>query len=149
MPHQYEIDKVFMERAQAMSQLSKCKLYKVGCEIVRDRRPISTGYNGSVSGFKHCCEHEMTKEEHHIFSEKFTIHAEQNALLFAAKHGISVDECTIYSTLQPCKQCLKLIAQSGITRIVYRDLYDKACYDDEVYEMLDVAGVVITQFSIR
>ncbi len=148
MPTQLELDIVFMKCAQAIACLSKCKHYKVGCIIVKDNRPISTGYNGSISGFDHCCDlHFDNKDDHHKFSDKFTIHAEQNAILFAAKHGIMIDDCTIYTTLQPCHQCLKMICQCNFKRIVYLQKYDKCSYDEDVERMLKISNVQLEHFQ--
>ena len=86
------------------------------------------GYNGTVSGSLNCNEcvgNEFTRENHSEWSDSHEIHAEMNALMFAAKNGLPVDGCTLYCTHEPCDQCLKNIIQSGIKRIVYVIPYKK------------------------
>jgi dCMP deaminase len=143
-----------MSMAHSAAKLSKCRLYQVGCLLVSDGRPISMGYNGSVAGFKHCCDSigivtdmSVTPEqraEHHRFSEMFTVHAEQNALVFAAKSGLSTRGCTAYCTMQPCNTCLKLMCQAGVKAVHFSQTYDKVVYDRDVCDMLRAAGMVVT-----
>jgi dCMP deaminase len=156
MPTQKVLDYTFLNIAESISKLSNCVSHQVGCVIVNDGRIISQGYNGTPAGFKNCNEvfdatpyfgpgQAWSREEHHKFSEDFEIHAEQNAILFAAKHGINIDKSTLYCTLQPCKNCLKMLCQSGIYRIVYRKAYDKSGYTEATYEMLAHCGVKLIQ----
>jgi dCMP deaminase len=138
-------DEIYMRMARFFSQKSKCVSHQVGCLIVKDRRIIVNGYNGTPSGHVNCNERfkpdNFDREEHHKFSERFEIHAEMNCFLFAAREGIKIDGCTLYCTLQSCSNCLKAGVQAGVKRIVYSDLYDKCGWDDETLEFLRISGV--------
>jgi len=89
----------------------------VGAIIVRDRMIISDGYNGTPSGFENCC------EDHEGLTQWYVLHAEANAILKVARSTQSCDNATLYITLSPCKECSKLIHQSGIKRVVYQNGY--------------------------
>jgi len=117
-------DTYFMNLAKSVSERSTCDRAHVGAVIVRNRSIVSTGYNGSVSGAKHCDDVGHLMVDGHCVR---TIHAEQNAIAQAAKLGNSVDGCTIYITHFPCLNCFKLLLNSGITTIIH----DKILYTDE------------------
>lgn len=146
MKHQF-----FIETAIRLGQESKCVSKKVGAIIVRDGRIISTGYNGTIPGYDNCNDvfdgDTFDRDEHHRWSKLFEVHAEQNALMMAAKYGISVNGCVIYTSLQPCNDCLKLIAASGIIAIVYHEKYDKSDYSDEVLKMISDYNISLTQLD--
>lgn len=103
-------DEIFMEMSKTLQKRSICKRNKVGAMILKDGRPISVGYNGPVG--EHCkdCLGECCD---------VSVHAEANAIAFAAKNGVSTAGCTMYTTLAPCINCAKLIVQAGIVRLVY------------------------------
>ena len=107
----------FINIAEEVAKASYCKKYKVGAVIVKDDRIISIGYNGTpTNSINNCCEENgKTKDD--------VIHAEMNAILFAAKNGISTNGCTLYVTLSPCKDCAKNIIQAGIKKVIYKDEY--------------------------
>ena len=133
---------IFMNVAYSIAEMSNCVSHKVGAIIVKDGRIISTGYNGTPAGYLNCCDkfHDYSteqREEHHNFSEKFEIHAELNAILCAAKNGMSTNDCSLYCTLQPCNNCLKMICNSGIKTIIYRYEYDKFNLNSRIQEMLE------------
>jgi len=113
-------DKYFMQIAMDVSTRSTCDRKFVGAVIVRDKMILSTGYNGSIRGLPHCDEvgHEM--ENGHCVR---TVHAEANAIVQAARNGGSIEGSDIYVTASPCYNCFKLIANSGIKRIFYGELY--------------------------
>lgn len=141
-----KLHKIFMNVAYSIAEMSNCVSHKVGAIIVKDGRIISTGYNGTPAGYLNCCDkfHDYStkqREEHHDFSEKFEIHAELNAILCAAKNGMSTNDCSLYCTLQPCNNCLKMICNSGIKEIYYNKVYDKSSIDEEVLNMLNTSGV--------
>lgn len=118
MTKQKKLDSVYLNIANEISTLSHCQRTKVGSVIVSMGNIIAFGYNGTPSGMDNACECDgVTKPE--------VIHAEMNAILKAAKSGYSVDGATLYVTLSPCIDCAKLILQSGIKRVVYRDNYRK------------------------
>ena len=142
-------DNFFMDTATRLAQESHCISLKVGAVIVKDKRIISMGYNGTPTGCDNCDklfnDGKFTKEEHHKWSLVNEIHAEMNALMFAAKEGIPVNGCTLYVTHQPCDQCMKNIFQSGIKRVVYGEKYRHATENTSFYSYSDL--LVIEQYK--
>jgi len=119
-------DQNFINIAKEISSASKCVSKQVGAVIVKNGRILSTGYNGTPTGYTNCSTHwdgEYTKE-HHEWSKTYEIHAEMNAIIWAAREGISIDGATIYVTLEPCSDCSKNLIASGIKRIVYDKSYE-------------------------
>jgi len=113
---QQKLDKTFINIAKEVGTLSHCTRSKVGAVLVKDGNVISFGYNGTPAGMDNGCEeNNVTKDE--------VIHAEMNAILKAAKSGNSVEGSTLYLTLSPCKECSKLILQSGVKKVVYLNTY--------------------------
>jgi dCMP deaminase len=113
-------DNSFINIAKEIAKASKCVSKQVGAGI------LSTGYNGTPAGYKNCSEHwngEYTKD-HHEWSKTYEIHAEMNAIIWAARKGISIEGATIYVTLEPCSECSKNLIASGIVRIVYDKAYE-------------------------
>ena len=110
----------FMNIAKEVSTRSTCDRKHVGAVIARDKTILSTGYNGSIKGLQHCDEigHEMV--DGHCVR---TTHAEANAIVQAAKNGISINNAEMYVTASPCYNCFKLIANSGINTIYYDEFY--------------------------
>jgi len=111
----------FMDIARVVASRATCDRKKVGAVIVREKTILSTGYNGSIRGLPHCDEvgHDMDEGGHCVR----TVHAEANAIVQAARHGIMIDGADIYVTASPCWNCFKLIANAGIKRIFYREFY--------------------------
>jgi dCMP deaminase len=103
--------------AKEWSKLSHCKRKQVGALIVKDKMIISDGYNGTPTGFDNCCEDEEGNTKWHV------LHAEANAILKVASSTQACRGATLYITLSPCKECSKLIHQSGIKRMVYSKSY--------------------------
>lgn len=144
-------DKRMMELAELVSTWSSCykQNRKVGAVIVKDKRVLTTGYNGAGSGIVSCVEKgECLREKLGIPSGTrhelcYAVHAEQNAIIQAAKLGVSVDGATLYCTHQPCVICAKMIINSGIKRVVYNQGYP----DDFSLEMFAEANVEIIEFS--
>jgi dCMP deaminase len=126
-------DKAYLRIAKEWSKLSYCKRKQVGAIIVKDRMIISDGYNGTPSGFENCCEDEAG------YTKWYVLHAEANAILKVAGSTQSCEGATLYITLSPCKECSKLIHQSGIKRVVYLEGYK----DDSGLEFLKKAGVEV------
>lgn len=122
---------MFMDYAIRASKESNCVKYHVGCVIVQDGHVVLHGYNGTVSGFTNCSEKfaglamdiEKNRLEHHKWSSAFEVHAEMNAIAFAAKHGVKTDGATMYITHKPCNPCLKHLIPAGIKKIVYLEDY--------------------------
>lgn len=113
-------DKAYLRIAKEWGQLSYCQRKKVGAIIVRDKMIISDGYNGTPSGFENCCEDEDNNTKWYV------LHAEANAISKVARSTQSCEGATLYITLSPCKDCSKLIHQSGIKRVVYHQEYKDA-----------------------
>lgn len=121
-------DEYFMKVAFLVSERSSCTHRKVGAVIVKDKRILATGYNQPPSGFPHCDEIGCIRDELNISSGEYQevcygLHAEQNALMQAAKFGIRTDEAIIYVTHQPCSVCARLIINAGIKKVIYRNAY--------------------------
>jgi dCMP deaminase len=116
-------DEYFMNIARVVSSRSTCDRKFVGAVIVRDKTILSTGYNGSIRGMPHCSEVGHMMEDNHCVA---TIHAESNAILQAAKNGVSIDGASIYVTASPCWSCFKQVTNAGIRRIVFGEFYRDA-----------------------
>lgn len=137
-----------MQVAEVVARRSTCLRRNIGAVIVKDKRILATGYNGAPTGLAHCTEVGCLREKLGIPSgERHEIcrglHAEQNALIQAAKYGIAVEGSTIYSTTEPCSLCAKMLINAGINRIVYRDPYP----DDLSRLLLSEAGVAVERFT--
>ena len=135
-------DKFFLDVASRLAEESHCISLHVGAVIVKDKRIISMGYNGTPSGAPNCSDMyeagEFTKEQHHQWSLSNEIHAEMNALMYAAKQGISVNGCTMYVTHQPCDECVKNIYQAGIKRVVYLYPYKYSSSDNVILKLVEL-----------
>jgi dCMP deaminase len=112
-----KFDSRYIEMAEVWAKNSYCKRRQVGALIVKDRMIISDGYNGTPSGFENICEDENG------VTKPYVLHAEANAITKVAKSGNSSQGATLYVTASPCLECSKLIIQSGIKRVVYKDEY--------------------------
>jgi dCMP deaminase len=134
---QNKYDKAYLRIAAEWSKLSYCKRKQVGAIIVRDRMIISDGYNGTPSGFENCC------EDAKGITQWYVLHAEANAILKVAKSTQTCENSTLYITLSPCKECSKLIHQSGIKRVVYQNGYS----DLSGIDFLIKAGIAVTQIE--
>ncbi len=119
------------------AKLSYCKRRQVGALIVKDRMIISDGYNGTPTGFENICEDDQN------YTKWYVLHAEANAIMKVAASTQSSQGATLYITLSPCKECSKLIFQSGIKRVVYY----KAYKDLSGVEFLKKAGIEITHIK--
>lgn len=121
-------DPYFMEIARIVSKRSTCLRRNVGAVVVKDRRILSTGYNGAPMGLAHCLDSGCLRERLNIASgERHELcrglHAEQNAIIQAAYHGVCINGADIYSTHLPCAICTKMIINAGIRRVLYLDGY--------------------------
>jgi len=124
----------FMQIALQVSTRSTCDRKHVGAVIVRDRTILSTGYNGSIRGLAHCNEEGHMMENGHCVR---TVHAEANAIAQASKHGVNVNNSSIYITASPCWTCFKLLANSGINEIIFGEFYQ----DDRIFDASKLAGI--------
>ena len=139
MNKQQQYDNAYLSMAYTWGQLSYCERKKVGALIVKDRMIISDGYNGTPSGFENVCE----DEDH--YTKWYVLHAEANAILKVAASTQSCKGATLYITLSPCRECSKLIHQSGIKRVVYATAYK----DLSGVEFLTKAGVVVDHVPLN
>ncbi|WP_298485089.1 dCMP deaminase family protein [uncultured Maribacter sp.] len=128
---QEKYDKAYLRMAKEWGLLSNCERKKVGAIIVKDRMIISDGYNGTPTGFDNVCEDEEG------YTKWYVLHAEANAISKVASSTQSCNGATLYITLSPCRECSKLIHQSGIKRVVYQNAYK----DDSGLKFLEKAGV--------
>tara|TARA_X000001036_G_C20213942_1_gene616915 strand:- start:23 stop:454 length:432 start_codon:yes stop_codon:yes gene_type:complete len=142
MPQQVTLDRAYLDMAQIWSRLSKAERMKVGCLIVKDGSIISDGYNGTPSGFDNTCEHQDPRVS---FSSSITkpevLHAESNAITKLAKSTQSSAGSTVYITISPCIDCAKLIIQSGVSRVVFGDVYR----NEDGLNLLRKANILVDQ----
>ena len=133
---QLKYDQAYLKMAFEWAKLSHCDRKQVGALIVKDRMIISDGFNGTPTGFENCCEDDGT-------TKWYVLHAEANAILKVASSTQSCKNSTLYITLSPCKECSKLIHQSGIKRVVYAHAYK----DTSGLDFLEKAGVELTHLK--
>lgn len=133
-------DDYFMDITFQVAKRSTCDRARVGSIVVKDRRILTTGYNGAPAGLPHCDEVGHLMIANHCVR---TLHAEQNALIQAALHGVSVAGGTIYVTHQPCLTCAKMIINAGIKRVVYGGQYP----DENAVAFLREAGVALEHWA--
>lgn len=143
------IDKYFLEIASVVAKRSTCLRNQVGAVIVRDKRILTTGYNGAPSNMEHCLDIGCIRQKNNIASgthhEKCrAVHAEQNAIIQAALHGVGIGGATLYCTHQPCILCAKMIINSKIERVVYSTSYP----DTDALEFFAAAGVVLENIPL-
>jgi len=142
-------DEYFMEIARVVSLRSNCIKRKVAAVVVLDRRVISTGYNGTPRGVKNCNEGGCPRCNHFgpsgaKLEECLCSHAEENAIVQAAYHGVSIKGASLYSTYSPCLICTKMIINSGIVEVVYNKAY---VIEETPLKLLKEAGVAVRQFE--
>ncbi len=137
-----------MDIAHLVAKRSTCLRRAVGALLVKDKRILSTGYNGAPSGLKHCLDIGCLREELNIASgERHElcrgIHAEQNAIIQAALHGVSIKDATLFCTNQPCSICAKMIINAGINKVYYHSGYADAMS----IEMFKEANVELIKYG--
>ncbi len=135
---QLKYDKAYLKMALEWANLSYCERKQVGALIVKDRMIISDGYNGTPTGFENVCETDSGTTKWYV------LHAEANAILKVARSTQSAEGATLYQTLSPCKDCSKLIHQSGIKRVVFIHKYK----DTEGVDFLVKAGVKVSHIPL-
>ena len=144
-------DKRFMEMARLIATWASCYQAerKIGAVIVKDKRIMTTGYNGAPAGIRTCVERgeclrrKLGGESGTRQELCYAVHAEQNAIIQAAKLGVSIDGATLYCTHQPCILCAKMIVNAGIRRVVYQQGYPDAFS----LEILSEAGVLVERYE--
>jgi len=142
-------EKYFMDIAFLVAKRSTCLRRSVGAVLVKNKRILATGYNGAPSGIRHCSETGCLREKLNVPSgERHElcrgIHAEQNSIIQAALHGVSIKGATLFCTNLPCSICAKMIINAGITKIYFNDGYADAMSE----EMLKEAGVEVIRVSL-
>lgn len=136
---QRRYDQAYLKMAKEWSKLSHCERKQVGALIVKGKMIISDGYNGTPTGFDNCCEEDDGSTKWHV------LHAEANAILKVASSTQACQGATLYITLSPCKDCSKLIHQSGIKRVVYANAYK----DESGIDFLRKANIEILYLPIN
>ncbi len=144
MPDRPAWDDYFMRIASDVATRATCIRRRVGAVVVKDRRILTTGYNGAPAGITHCTPETCLRTIHNVPSgERHELcrglHAEQNAIIQAALHGVSIKGASIYVTHQPCSICTKMLINSGITRFVFQEPYN----DPLAEEMMEEAGIEV------
>ncbi|MET1999315.1 ComE operon protein 2 [Enterococcus faecalis] len=135
-------DQYFMGQSVLLSLRSTCTRLTVGATIVRDKRIIAGGYNGSVSGGTHCIDEGCYVVDNHCVR---TIHAEMNAILQCAKFGVPTEGAEIYVTHFPCLQCTKMILQAGIKKIYYLKDYRNDAY---ALNLIEQVGATVEKVTL-
>ncbi|MGB4139684.1 MAG: cytidine/deoxycytidylate deaminase family protein [Limnochordia bacterium] len=148
MPTRPSWEQYFMEIAKLVSTRSTCLRRKVGAVLVRDKHIIATGYNGAASGLEHCSVRGCLRQEMNIPSGQRHemcrgVHAEQNAIIQAALHGVSTSGSVLYCTDQPCILCSKMLINAGITKIYFQGEYP----DELARAMLEEANVALVKWE--
>lgn len=144
-------DARFMEMAWVISKWASCfqPNRKIGCVIVKNKRIVTTGYNGAPAGVRSCAERgECLRRKKNIASGTmqevcYAVHAEQNAIIQAAKLGVSLQDATLYCTHQPCVICARMIINSGVKKVIYKHGYPDAF----ALELFKESGVEIVRFE--
>jgi len=141
-------DKYFLEISRLVGRRSTCLRRAVGVTLVKDKRILATGYNGAPVGLKHCAEVGCWREKLGVPSGERAelcrgLHAEQNAIIQAAYHGVSIRGSTLYSTNQPCSICVKMLINAGIEKIVYLEGYP----DELARQMLAESEIEVIKFK--
>ncbi|MEA4978205.1 MAG: cytidine/deoxycytidylate deaminase family protein [Methanomassiliicoccaceae archaeon] len=140
-------DEYFMSMAKLVATRSTCIRRQVGAVVVKEKRVLSTGYNGAPKGSRHCEELGCIREildvpsgtRHELCRG---VHAEQNAVVQAAYFGVSVKDASIYTTTYPCSMCAKIIINAGITEIVYGEGYP----DNLSKDLLEESGLIVRKY---
>ena len=140
MTERLDWNRYFMNIATQVAQRATCPRKHVGAVVVRDRRILSTGYNGSLRGLPHCDEVGCLMEDGHCIA---TVHAEANAILQAAMNGVRIEGGEIYTTASPCWHCFKLIANAGLVGVYFAEFYR----EQRILEYAGKAGIRLVDLS--
>lgn len=143
-------DTYFMRITKLVATRSSCLRRSVGAVLVKDKRILATGYNGAPAGMAHCEEAGCLRDQLHIPSgERHELcrglHAEQNAIIQAARQGTEIKDSTLYCTTAPCSLCAKMLINAGVTRIVYEGSYP----DERAMVFFAEAGVKVEHFVLE
>jgi dCMP deaminase len=151
LPPKPEFDDIYIELAENLAQRSHCIKIKVGAVLTKDTRIISIGYNGPPA-HTHNCDEEFPETGCGVDRKgscTLGLHAEQNAILYAAKNGIQLEGATLYVTLSPCLACARVIYTMGIRRVIYKDSYAKfkGLSHEEGNNFLTRFGIEVIQYQ--
>lgn len=143
-------DLIYLRMASELAAFSKCVSLHVACLLVKDGRILSTGVNGTPAGWINCSEQfpQGKCPEHNQWSNAHEIHAELNAVIWAARTGIAIENATAYVTHSPCVQCAKNLIAAGIRRIVYAERYDRTEDQQSLTQFIQENGIDIQQISL-
>ena len=141
-------DDYFMTIVKDVATRSTCRRRRVGAILVKDKRIIATGYNGGPSGLAHCLDIGCLREQLGIPSGQQHelcrgVHAEQNAIIQAARYGVNTDGSVLYCTTQPCVQCTKMLLNAGVVEIVFEEGYP----DGLALDLLNESGIIIRKYG--
>lgn len=141
-------DEYFMDITSLVARRSTCMRRQVGAVMVKEKNILATGYNGTPSGITHCDVTGCLREQLNVPSgERHELcrglHAEQNAIIQAARHGVNISDSVLYCTNSPCIICTKMLINAGIRKVVYLEGYS----DNLSLEMLDEAGIEVLSFA--
>jgi dCMP deaminase len=141
------LDEYFMEIAAVVARRSTCLRNQVGAVFVRNKRILATGYNGAPAGLQHCDEVGCAREgvasgtRHELCR---AVHAEQNAIIQAALHGVSIEGAILYCTHQPCILCAKMMINARIRKVVFQESYP----DETALQFLEQAGIEVVRLRV-
>lgn len=141
-------DHYFMDITSLVATRSTCMRRQVGAILVKERNILATGYNGVPSGITHCDVQGCQREKLNVPSGQRHelcrgLHAEQNSIIQAARHGINIDGSTLYCTTMPCIICTKMLINAGIKAIIYAEGYP----DESAREMISETGITVIHFT--
>ena len=144
------LDEYFMEIAGIVAKRSTCLRNQVGAVIVREKRILSTGYNGAPRNLEHCLDIGCIRQQNNIASGTRhelcrAVHAEQNAIIQAAIHGVSIENAIVYCTHQPCILCAKMLINSNVKKVIYGTDYP----DKEALKFFEKAQVEVEQLILK
>ena len=146
IPARISADEYFLKIASVVAERSTCLRHHMGAVAVKDKHILTTGYNGAPAGVKDCLELGCLRDAQNIPSGTRTeicraIHAEQNVIIQAALHGISLEGCTIYCTHTPCVLCAKMMINARVKKVVYLQSYP----DQTALDFLQLAGIEVVR----
>lgn len=144
------VDEYFMEITSVVAKRSTCLRQKVGALLVKDKRILATGYNGAPANLPHCLDIGCLRKQLNIPSGERhelcrAVHAEQNALIQAALHGVSIAGATLYTTHQPCIMCAKMLINAQVMKVVYGKKYN----DERGLDFLKEAGLEVKYWPVE
>ena len=144
-------DIIYLKMATELAKFSKCVSIQVSCLLVKNGRILSTGVNGTPKGWLNCSDKfpKGRTDEHAAWSSTYEIHAELNAIIWAARSGIAIEKATAYITHSPCEQCTKNLIASGIGKIIYAEKYHRTKNQEILNKFICENGIDIQHIPIQ